>query len=259
MLPAPESPGPKILARCGPIGLVLLLLCGCREAPAPAVAEDAAAREKAAAALYKRAQGAVVPEKFEILRRVIGVYGDTTLGRDTYLELVVLLLHDEPPRTAEALVVARKFRDRYPKDPRVGECYRHVADIAYATKEEATKTAALDDWFNHLAALDVGDQVPKASVRVDFVRVLLRQERWKEAEVAIDTALAEPDLQHADRVELYVRKGNLLADKLSDRPGAKAAFEKGLELARQAAKAQMPQPGIPPDQIEAEIKKLDAK
>jgi hypothetical protein len=239
----------------------LTFAAGCRKQP-PAVqpAEDAAEREKKATLLYRKAAVAPIPEKYDLLRRLMAVYDDTAKGQDAYLELVALLVRDQPPQGQEALKVARTFRDRHAKDARVGECFLQIADTAYALKDEALRSAALADWSAHLEARDVAGDVPKAPLYVDFVRLRLRQERWTDADVAIDTALAQEDLRVEDRVELLVRKGNLHADRLGDVPGGRAAFQKALETA-QKLKAAAPgqQRGIPIDQIEAEIKKLEGR
>jgi hypothetical protein len=251
------APGAFALA-----GLFVLLTygAGCRKQapPAPAAAEDAAERLRKAAVLYRKAQSAPIPEKYELMRRLIALYDDTQPGQDAHLELIVSLTHDRPPRTSEALTAARAFRDRHPTDARVGEAFREVVDTAWSQKDDATRKAALADWAKHLEERDVADDMPKAVVLVDLVRLRLREERWADAEVAIDTALADADVSKVDRVELLVRKGNLLADKLGRKDGARSAFEQALALSRELRSAAVDgRPGIPPDQIEAEIRKLD--
>jgi tetratricopeptide (TPR) repeat protein len=240
---------------------VLTWTSGCRkEAPKPPpVAEDAAQREKAASIAFQHAMAAPIPEKYEALKRLMAVYDDTQRGQDAYLELVVLLVRERPPQFEEALRVAKNFRDRHPKDPRVGEAFLQIADISYTAKKPETRAAALEAWSKHLEERDVAGDVPKAGLYYDFVRLRLRQEKWKDADVAIDTALAEDGLKPEERVEILVRKGNLLAEKLGDVPGARAAFAKALELSNNARSAGAGSRMIPPELIEAEIQRVDGK
>jgi hypothetical protein len=237
--------------------LIAVLLSGCGEAGAPApTPESDADRALRASTLYRKAQGAPIPEKYELFRRLIALYGETAAGRDGFFELVVSLTHDRPPRLGDALSVAKTFRERHPTDVRVAEAFREVADTAYGAKDDEAHRTTLAAWEAYLVERDLAGDLPKGVVFQDLVRLRLRQSRWEDAEVAIDTALAEPAIASADRVELLVRKGSLLAEKLG-RPGeGRAAFEQALALARRLRESQAGRPGIPPEQIEAEIRKL---
>jgi tetratricopeptide (TPR) repeat protein len=237
------------------LGFLLTLAAGCRKAPAPPAPDDTAERQKKAATLYKEARGAPIPEKYERFRRLMALYPDTPPARDSYLELIVAYTHDRPPRLAEAFEIAKSFRERHPTDARVGEGFREVVDTAYGQKDDATRKAALADWGAYLEERDVAEDVAKPALRLDFVRLRLRQERWEDADVAVETALAETGIQGADRVELLVRKGSLLAEKLGRRDEARAALLQALELARKL-RSEGSRTGIPPDQIEAELRKL---
>lgn len=239
---------------------VLTWTAGCRkEAPPPAVTEDAAAREKAASMALQKAVSTPIPEKYEALKRLMAMYDDTQSGQDAYLELLVLLVRDRPPQFEEALKIAKTFRERHPKDPRVGEGFLQITDAAYSAKKPEVRAAALEAWRKHLEERDVAGDVPKPSLYYDFVRLRLREEKWKDADVAIETALAEDALKPEQRVELLVRKGNLLADKLGDVPGGKAAFAKALEMSQKARAAGGGAKMIPPELIEAEIKRVEGK
>lgn len=256
--PAVLVAGLALLAASG--FAVLTWTAGCRkEAPQPPASEDAAQREKSASAAFQKAMAAPIPEKYELLKRLMATYDDTKRGQDAYLELVVLLVRDRPPQFEEALRVAKTFRERHPKDPRVGEGFLQVADTSYTAKKPEMRAAALEAWSKHLEERDVAGDVPKASLYYDFVRLRLRQENWKDADVAIDTALAEDDLKPEERVEVLVRKGNLLAEKLGDVAGGRAAFARALELSRNARAAGAGSRMIPPELIEAEIKKIEGK
>jgi hypothetical protein len=235
-------------------GLLLTQASGCRKAAVQPPAEDPGERHKKAATLHKEARGAPIPDKYEKFRRLLALYPDTPAARDAHLELIVAYTHDRPPRTTDALEVARSFRERHPTDERVGEGFREVADTAWSEKDEATRKAAIADWRTHLEERDVADDLAKPVVRLDFVRLLLREERWADAEVAIDTALAEAGIQNADRVELLVRKGSLLAERLGRRDEARAAFLRALELSREL-RSKGSRMGIPPEQIEGELRK----
>ena len=256
--PAVLVAGFALLAACGLA--VLTWTTGCRkEAPKPPASEDAAQREKSASLAFQKAMAAPIPEKYEALKRLMATYDDTQRGQDAYLELVVLLVRDRPPQFEEGLRVAKIFGERHPKDPRVGEGFLQIADTSYSAKKPEIRAAALEAWSKHLEERDVAGDVPKAALYYDFVRLRLRQEKWKDAEVAIETALAEDDLKPEERVELLVRKGNLLAEKLGDVPGGKAAFVKALELSQKSRGAAGGSRMIPPELIQAEIKKIEEK
>jgi hypothetical protein len=261
MIDAPDTNAARSRALASFAFLGLLLLVGaCKEkAPAeaaPAASEDQVERTKKASVLYRQAEATAPPEKYDAFKRLIAIYDDTVPGVNAYLELIVGLTRDVPPRLDDALKYARSFRDRHPTDPRVGESFLQVADTAYSVKDDAKRQAALADWSAHLEARDIAEDMPKAALRLDMVRLRLRQERWDDAEVAIDTALAEPTIESSDRVELLVRKGNLLADKLHKKDAARKAFEEALALSRDLHSKKTGQRAIAPDQIEAEIKKL---
>jgi hypothetical protein len=257
MIHAPRLVPPRRQAHALLAAVFLTLISGCRkDAPPAPMSEDPSERLKSAMEALRRAHGAPIPEKFDNYRRVIALYDDTPVGRDAHFELVVTLVRDDPPQTAAALDVARKFADRHPNDARVGEAFLQVADVSYYAKHEATRTAALDAWARHLEARDIAGDVAKWVVFADFVRLRLRQERWADAEVAIDTALGQAELPKADRVEILVRKGSLLSEKLGNKPGARAAFDDALRLSREVHASGAGRMSIPPAQIEEEIRKL---
>src|SRR5262245_32992344 len=146
--PAVLAAGFALLAASGLA--VLTWTSGCRkEAPKPAVSEDAAEREKNASVAFQKAMSAPIPEKYEALKRLMGVYDDTQRGQDAYLELVVLLVRDRPPQFEEALRVAKTFRERHPKDPRVGEGFLQIADVSFTAKKPEIRAAALEAWSKH--------------------------------------------------------------------------------------------------------------
>jgi hypothetical protein len=242
--------------------LLALLWClahatSCRKDPAAPPAEDAAERARKASVLFREAQAAPIPEKYDRFRRLIALYDDTPSGQSGYLDLIVYLTRDRPPQTAEALKYARAFRDRHPTDPRVSEGFRQVADTAYGQKDDATHKAVLADLEKFLIERDVADDVPKPALLMDFVGLRLRQERWEDSEVAIDTALGDAGVSKVEKVELLVRKGSILAEKLGKKDEARRAFEQALALAREVHATETVRPGIPPAQIEEELRKLE--
>jgi hypothetical protein len=237
--------------------ILLTVAGGCRKnAPAEAP-EDPAERARKAEVLYRQAEAAPIPEKYEKFKRLFALYDDTPRGSTAYIDYVVVLTRDRPPRLADALDAARKFRDRHPTDPNVGESFLQIADIAWSVKDEKHKKAALDDWSAWLEEHDVAGDLPKATVYMGLMNVRIRQERWEDAIVAADTVVAEPTTSKAQRVEALVRKGNLLGDKLGKKDEARTAFKTALEQARANHASGMHMPGIPPNQIEDELKRLE--
>ncbi len=214
-------------------------------------------REKKATALWLEAESADPARKLELYRKVIAVYPDTKRAQEVYLSLVVYLVRETPPLLDEALRHSKAYADRHPTDLRWSECFLQVTDTATYTKDATIRAAALSAWSQELEKHDVAADIPKIDLLPDLAGVRIRQERWQDADVALDSALGETTLPPARRVELLVRQGDLRGFKLGKKTEARACFDQALELSKALQVAGTKRAGYAPEDIQGEIKKLD--
>ncbi len=183
------------------------------KAPAAAQPED---RERKAMSLHTRSAAAPVDEKVTMLRRIVGVYGDTKIAPRAYYELVFYLLQCEPAAFEEAFAASKSFAERFPTEPLVTEAFHRVHDACHFGGREELVKSVREAWGTWLSEHDAANDVSKAVLLPDLFTLRVLEERWAEAKVAIDAAVDAPDLPRHKRAELLHRKGDLLAHFLGD-------------------------------------------
>ena len=258
---------PKILQR----RLLLLvarprLLLTCCRLPGgarhPPPSEDAAQRAKnAAGGLYKKAKAAADPREVRAAPAADrGVRRHAAAGRTPISSSWCC-----SSTTGRLGSRRRSRRAQVPRPPSEGpEGRRGVTCRSptrlYSAKDQATRAAALEDWCKHLVARDVAGDVPKASVLLDFVTCSGCARRSGRKRTSRSTPRSPRPTSStpsgwsstsARETSSRTSSGTGRARRPRSRRGSSCA-EAGRDRRRAAG-------GIPPDQIEAEIKKLDAK
>lgn len=199
--------------------VALAIVAGCGDAVvapspvAPVVPED---REQKAIALHTLVMSAPVDEKVVLLRRIVGVYGDTKIAPRANFELVFFLMQCHPPEFDAAFVAVKAYSERYPTEPLVSEAFHRVHDVCNGMGRADLVSAVRESWGAWLVAHDAADDIPKEILLPELFTLRVLEQRWSEAKVVADAAVEVPNLPRFRRAELLHRKGDMLVHFLGD-------------------------------------------
>lgn len=170
---------------------VFVLVCGAwscdRGGAAVAPPVPAADREQEARRAYEMAIAAPMPDKVDQLRRVVARYPDASTVGLAHLALVLYLRMD-PRETSmrPAFEAARKFAERRPRDLRVSEAFKLVAQRLIDDGALGVETDEL--WRKWLEARIAEGADDRGELYAELANAHLYRRRWSDCDAAWEKA-----------------------------------------------------------------------